>query len=144
MMSFVTCKPAGRAMTVARRLCPWHDLRCVQAMPAIARLAFALCLAFAAAPARPDPGDAIERVKPAEAAGDAWINARVAAALLMDDDLTISDMQVTTRDGRVRLSGVVRGDEGARAAERIAWRVDGVRAVVNSLSVRSALPAQGR
>ena len=108
------------------------------------RLIFVLCLVFAAASARPDPGDAIVRVKPAEAAGDAWISARVAAALLMDDDLTISDMQVTTRDGRVRLSGVVRGDEDARAAERIAWRVDGVRAVVNSLSLRPALSAQER
>ena len=111
-------------------------------MATIIRLALALCLVFAAAPARPDPGDAIERVRPAEAAGDAWLSARVAAALLMDDDLAISDMQITTHDGRVRLSGVVDSDEDGQAAERIVWRVEGVRAVVNSLSVRSALSAQ--
>ena len=125
-------------------------------------LSLALCVVFAAAAsagARADPGDGDrrprgdepnkaeardERVKPAEAAGDAWVSAKVAAELLMDDDLTISDMQVTTRDGRVRLSGVVRSDEDARAAERIAWRVEGVHEVVNALSVRPAISAQRR
>ena len=85
-----------------------------------------------------------ERVKAAETAGDAWVSAKVTAALLMDRALTISDMRVVTRDGRVRLSGVVRSDGEAQAAERIAWRVEGVRAVVNSLSVRPSLSAQGR
>ena len=85
-----------------------------------------------------------ERVKAAETAGDAWVSAKVTAALLMDRALTISGMRVTTRDGRVRLSGAVRSDEEAQAAERIAWRVEGVRAVVNSLSIRPALSAQGR
>jgi len=122
-------------------------------------------LALAAASARADPGDEMgrhdasrdglassgerrsiggERVKPAEATGDAWISARVAAALLMDDELAISDMQVATHKGRVRLSGVVRSDEEAQAAERIAWRVEGVHAVVNALSVQPALSAQRR
>ena len=112
-------------------------------MPAIIRLALALCLVFAAAPARPDPGDAIERVRPAEAAGDAWLSARVAAALLMDDDLAISDMQITTHDGRVELSGEVRSDEDARAAERVVWRGEGVHAGVNSLSLQPALSEKG-
>jgi hypothetical protein len=85
-----------------------------------------------------------ERVKAAETAGDAWVSAKVTAALLMDRALTISDMRVITREGRVRLSGVVRSDQEAQAAERIAWRVEGVHAVVNSLSVRPALSAQSR
>ncbi|HUJ87508.1 MAG TPA: BON domain-containing protein [Burkholderiales bacterium] len=85
-----------------------------------------------------------ERVKAAETAGDAWISAKVTAALLMDRELTISDMRVTTRDGQVRLSGVVHRDDEAQAAERIAWRVEGVRAVVNSLSVRPSLSARSR
>ncbi|HKI63029.1 MAG TPA: BON domain-containing protein [Burkholderiales bacterium] len=85
-----------------------------------------------------------ERVKPAEATGDAWVSARVAAALLMDDELAISDMQVATHKGRVQLSGVVHSDQEAQAAERIAWRVEGVHAVVNSLSVQPALSAQTR
>ena len=108
------------------------------------RLIFVLCLVFAAASARPDPGDAIERLKAAETAGDAWVSAKVTAALLMDRELTISDMRVTTRDGQVRLSGVVHRDDEAQAAERIAWRVEGVRAVVNSLSVQPSLSAQNR
>jgi len=113
-------------------------------MPAKIWLALAFCLVFAAAAARADPGDAIERVKPAEAAGDAWVSARVAAALLMDDGLTIEDMHVATHDGRVRLSGVVHSDEQAQAAGRIATQVEGVHAIVNSLSVRPAQSAQRR
>jgi len=85
-----------------------------------------------------------ERVKAAETAGDAWVSAKVTAALLMDRALTISSMRVTTRNGRVRLSGVVRSDQEAQSAERIAWRVEGVRAVDNSLSVRPTLSASDR
>jgi hypothetical protein len=85
-----------------------------------------------------------ERAKAAEAAGDAWVSARVTAALLMDAELTISDMRVTTKDGRVRLSGAVRSDDDAQAAERIAWRVEGVHAVDNALSVRPAFSAKNR
>jgi BON domain/EF hand len=85
-----------------------------------------------------------ERIKAAESAGDAWVSAKVAAALLMDAELTISDMRVTTKDGRVQLSGVVRSDDDAQAAERIAWRVEGVHAVVNALSVRPAMSARSR
>ncbi len=85
-----------------------------------------------------------ERLKAGETAGDAWVSAKVTAALLMDRELTISDMRVITRDGQVRLSGVVRRDDEAQAAERVAWRVEGVRAVVNSLSVRPSLSARTR
>jgi osmotically-inducible protein OsmY len=134
-------------------------------MPARISLALAVFLALVSAAARADPGDGAERydanrdvhvssderrgtggdrVRPAEAAGDAWVSAKVTAALLMDRELTISDMRVTTRDGQVRLSGVVHRDDEAQAAERIAWRVEGVRAVVNSLSVQPSLSARNR
>lgn len=105
-------------------------------------LILALCLVSAAGTARADPGAGVARVKPAEAAGDAWVGAKVAAALLMDNELSIADMQVSTRDGRVRLSGVVHSDDEAQAAARIAWRVEGVHAVVNALSIRPALAAE--
>jgi hypothetical protein len=82
------------------------------------------------------------RLKAAENAGDAWVSARVTAALLMDRALSIADMRVTTRKGRVRLAGVVQSEDDARTAERIAWRVEGVHAVINSLSVRPKLSAQ--
>jgi len=39
---------------------------------------------------------------------------------------------------------VVQSSEDARAAERIAWRVEGVHAVVNALSVRPKLSARDR
>jgi BON domain/EF hand len=84
------------------------------------------------------------RVKAAEASGDAWVSARVTAALLMDEALTISDMQVATKDGRVRLTGSVRSEDDAQAAERIAWRVEGVHAVDNALLVRPPFSARSR
>jgi len=84
------------------------------------------------------------RLKAAETAGDAWVSAKVTAALLMDRALTISDMRVTTRKGQVRLKGVVQSSDDAKAAERVAWDVEGVYAVVNSLSVRPKLSAQDR
>lgn len=83
-----------------------------------------------------------ERLKAAESAGDAWVSAKVTAALLMDRALTITDMRVTTRKGEVRLAGVVQSSEDAQTAERIAWRVEGVHAVVNSLSVQPKLSAK--
>lgn len=85
-----------------------------------------------------------ERLKAAETAGDAWVSAKVTAALLMDRALTITDMHVTTGKGEVRLTGVVQSSQDARAAERIAWEVEGVHAVINSLSVRPELSAQQR
>lgn len=84
------------------------------------------------------------RLKAAETAGDAWVSAKVTAALLMDKALDITDVQVTTRKGQVHLTGVVHSSDEARAAERIAWRVEGVRAVRNSLTVQPALSAQTR
>jgi len=84
------------------------------------------------------------RLKAAETAGDAWVSAKVTAALLMDRALDITDMRVTTRKGQVSLSGVVHSSDEARAAERIAWRVEGVRAVLNSLTVQPALSARNR
>jgi hypothetical protein len=143
-MSFVTRTRARRAPAVQLPPGPWHELRSDQAMPSTIRFILALCLVFAAAPARPDPVGANERARPAEAAGDAWIRAGVAAALLMDDALSVEDMRVTTKDGRVRLSGVVPSNDDARAAERIAWRVEGVHAVVDALSVRGARSAPDR
>jgi hypothetical protein len=90
-------------------------------------------------------GEELERAEARDArlkAGDAWVSAKVTAALLMDRALTIADMRVTTRKGRVRLAGVVHSEDDAKAAERIAWRVEGVHAVINSLSVRPRLSAQ--
>jgi hyperosmotically inducible periplasmic protein len=77
-----------------------------------------------------------ERVKAAEYAGDAWITAKVKAALLMDEAIRASRVSVVTRDGTVELSGVVRSDAEARQAARLASQVEGVRKVINSLTVK--------
>ena len=76
-----------------------------------------------------------ERIKAAEYAGDAWITAKVMAALLMDEAVRTARVRVVTRDGTVELSGIVRSDAEARHAARLASRVEGVRRVINSLAV---------
>jgi hypothetical protein len=76
-----------------------------------------------------------ERIKAAEYAGDAWITAKVKAALLMDEVVRAARVSVVTRDGTVELSGVVHSDAEARRAARLASRVEGVRRVINSLAV---------
>jgi len=193
VLSFVTsCCAKPRPARFCADFRRWHELRCAKTVLAKITLAvLALLLAIAAAAARADSGDGVERydanrdgyisfdewrnmggepsafrasdadgdgrlrgeeleraeardarLKAAETAGDAWVSAKVTAALLMDRALTIADMRVTTRKGRVRLAGVVHSEDDARAAERIAWRVEGVHAVINSLSVRPRLSAQ--
>ena len=77
-----------------------------------------------------------ERVKAAEYAGDAWITAKVMAVLLLDKAIGVSGVSVLTRDGTVELSGVVRSDAEARHAARLASQVEGVRKVINSLTVK--------
>jgi len=79
-----------------------------------------------------------ERIKAAEYAGDAWTTAKVMAALLMDKAVRISGIQIVTRDGTVKLSGVVRSDEEAQQAARVASRVEGVRKVINALTVKAS------
>jgi hypothetical protein len=84
------------------------------------------------------------RIKAAEYAGDAWTTAKVKASLLLNDDVDGPQVRVTTHDGTVTLSGKVRSHEESMAAERLALEVEGVRKVVNSLTVGRAIAEQRR
>jgi hyperosmotically inducible protein len=84
-----------------------------------------------------------ERVKAAEYAGDAWVTAKVKAVLLMDQAVSGAGVKVVTHDGNVQLSGFVASDEESRHAARLASQVEGVRTVVNSLTVKRAVAAGG-
>jgi len=84
-----------------------------------------------------------DRVKAAEYAGDAWVTAKVKAVLLMDQVVSGAGVKVITHDGNVQLSGFVRSDEESRHAARLASQVEGVRTVVNSLTVKRAVAAGG-
>jgi hyperosmotically inducible periplasmic protein len=78
-----------------------------------------------------------DRIRAAEFAGDAWITARVKAALLQDGSVPALDVKVQTQDGTVQLSGFVKSAQQAERAANIAAHVDGVRKVINSLVVKS-------
>jgi osmotically-inducible protein OsmY len=80
-----------------------------------------------------------ERIKAAETAGDAWITAKVSAALLLDQDVSVAGVSVVTHDGTVRLAGTVRSAAEAQAAMRVAAQVEGVVAVVNALTVKRSV-----
>ena len=79
-----------------------------------------------------------DRIKAAEFAGDAWISAKVKAALLQDSATTPIEVKVQTQDGTVQLSGFVNSAQQAARAADIAAHVDGVRKVINSLIVKSS------
>ena len=76
-------------------------------------------------------------VKTAEFAGDAWITAKVKAALLHDSATTPIEVKVQTQDGTLQLSGFVNSAQQAARAADIAAHVHGVRTVINSLVVKS-------
>lgn len=78
-----------------------------------------------------------DRIRAAELAGDAWITAKVKAALLQDGSVPALEVQVQTQDGTVRLSGFVKTAQQAARAMQIAAHVDGVKKVINSLVVKS-------
>ncbi len=67
---------------------------------------------------------------------DASITAGVKARLLDDPDVGGLSITVETMDGEVMLSGFAKTSKERSDAERIARRVDGVRAIKNGIVVR--------
>lgn len=67
---------------------------------------------------------------------DQRISAAVNYRLVQAPGVSATDILVRTQHGRVTLDGVVPGRAAARAAERAAWSVDGVRDVIVRLRVR--------
>jgi osmotically-inducible protein OsmY len=69
---------------------------------------------------------------------DSAITARVKSELLADPDVSGLNVNVTTYQGQVQLSGYVTSEEQRAQAEQIARSVDGVKSVSNDLIVKSA------
>jgi hyperosmotically inducible protein len=66
---------------------------------------------------------------------DSGITAKVATQLSSDDRVKAFDVDVETQKGVVTLKGNVADDEAKAAAEEIARSVDGVKDVVNMITV---------
>jgi hyperosmotically inducible periplasmic protein len=68
--------------------------------------------------------------------GDAAVTARVHGQLAADEGLrTLTDIDVTTENGVVRLSGEVPNENMKQRVEAVAKKVDGVKRVQNDLRV---------
>jgi hyperosmotically inducible protein len=71
-----------------------------------------------------------------QAVDDMTVTARVKSHLAADEGLrTVTDINVDTEDGVVRLSGTVPTEEAKQMAEKVAARAEGVRSVQNDLRV---------
>jgi hyperosmotically inducible protein len=66
---------------------------------------------------------------------DAGITSVIQASLEADDKVKARQVDVETREGVVYLNGVVDTEAARREAGRVAWRTEGVRGVVNDLTV---------
>jgi hyperosmotically inducible protein len=68
---------------------------------------------------------------------DGTMTAKVKAALVADDTTKAHQINVSTREGVVQLSGFVDSDAAKAQAERLARTVSGVRDVENDIDVRA-------
>ncbi|MDD5563948.1 MAG: BON domain-containing protein [Thermoanaerobaculaceae bacterium] len=66
---------------------------------------------------------------------DSGITSVIQASLEANDKVKARQVDVETREGTVYLTGVVDTEEARIEAGKIAWRTDGVRGVVNDLTV---------
>ena len=66
---------------------------------------------------------------------DSGITSVIQASLEANDKVKAREVEVQTREGTVYLTGVVDTEEARREAARVAWRTEGVRGVVNDLTV---------
>lgn len=68
---------------------------------------------------------------------DQTIETKVKAALIGAPDVSGTDITVEVRGGEVQLSGFVKSQREAQRAIELTRRVEGVRNVINKMSVRS-------
>src|SRR5512142_451899 len=66
---------------------------------------------------------------------DSGITSVIKESLEVNDKVKARQVDVQTREGTVYLTGVVDTEEARREAGRVAWRTEGVRGVVNDLTV---------
>ncbi len=81
-------------------------------------------------------GQAVQKV--ATEADDAAITAKIKAALLAEPDLKSLGISVDTRDATVTLSGSVDSDMLRDRAKQIAMATEGVKNVVDNLSIKAS------
>jgi osmotically-inducible protein OsmY len=80
-------------------------------------------------------GDATHR-STGQYVDDKTLSARVNAALLADKNVKSSQIDVTTYNGVVQLSGFVESQDVAQRAVVVAQNVDGVKSVKNDIRLR--------
>ena len=66
---------------------------------------------------------------------DSGVTSVIQTSLETNDKVKARQVEVQTREGVVYLTGVVDTEEARREAGRVAWRTEGVRGVVNDLTV---------
>jgi hyperosmotically inducible protein len=66
---------------------------------------------------------------------DSGITSVIQTSLEVNDKVKARQVEVETREGVVYLTGVVDTEDARREAGRVAWRTEGVRGVVNDLTV---------
>ena len=75
-------------------------------------------------------------VPTAETLEDKALSKSVLDRLLMDKKSDLTGITVVSNDGKVYLSGTVKSLDAREQAIKIAWKLHGVRSVVNSLQVQ--------
>jgi hyperosmotically inducible protein len=91
------------------------------------RLAFSVGIAATLGCATSQPIDRL--------AGDALITSKVEAKLAADPDTNNLEIDVDTRDGQVRLSGLVETEQERSEAEHLTRATEGVRGVENEIRI---------
>lgn len=71
-----------------------------------------------------------------ETINDDEITSHVMSALAASSDYKYADVQATTFKGKVQLSGFVDSSHHKHQAERVARQVEGVKEVINNISVK--------
>ena len=90
---------------------------------------------LAAAPQGTTPSAGAPPSSAATTIDDAWITTKIQSRYFMDDLVKAGDVDVTTSQGVVTLSGQVPTAEARRRAEALAQQTEGVRRVENRLTV---------
>lgn len=76
----------------------------------------------------------------AQPVDDAWISTKIQSKYFLDPDVKGRQIDVSTENGVVTLTGAVDSDAQKQAAEQIARETDGVKDVRNQLDVRGTNP----
>src|SRR6185436_13203310 len=100
-----------------------------------ATVGVALCLAASACQMPRDEGRPVV-IPTEETAQDQVLSKAVRDRLLADKKVDLSEIRVVSNSGTVYLTGLVNSLDARQQAIKIAWEVQGVKSVVNSLEVK--------